>query len=51
VGTTQVSRHADSAAILFDWGETLISVPGMIHSAERHITCLRRLLERPSYAK
>jgi len=41
--TTQVSRHAESAAILFDWGETLISIPGMIYSAERHIACLRRL--------
>jgi len=38
-----VSRHAESAAILFDWGETLISIPGMIYSAERHIACLRRL--------
>jgi FMN phosphatase YigB (HAD superfamily) len=38
-----VSCHAESAAILFDWGETLILVPGMIHSAERHIACLQRL--------
>lgn len=36
-------RHAESAAILFDWGETLIAVPGMIHSAERHIACLRQV--------
>jgi len=48
--TTHVSRHAESAAILFDGGETLISVSGMIHSAARHIACLRRLLERQSYA-
>jgi len=41
--TTRVSRQAESAAILFDWGETLVSIPGMIHGAERHIACLRRL--------
>lgn len=38
-----MSRTARPAAILFDWGETLISIPGMIHSAERHIACVRRL--------
>jgi putative hydrolase of the HAD superfamily len=38
-----VSRQAESAAILFDWGETLVSIPGMLHSAERHMACLRRL--------
>jgi putative hydrolase of the HAD superfamily len=31
------------AAILFDWGETLVSVPGMIHSAERHLSCVERM--------
>lgn len=31
------------AGILFDWGETLVSVPGMIHSAERHLACVERM--------
>jgi HAD superfamily hydrolase (TIGR01549 family) len=30
-------------AVLFDWGETLVRIPGMIHSPERHIACLERL--------
>lgn len=42
---TDVSRQAGSAAILFDWGETLVSIPGMLHSAERHMACVRRLYE------
>src|SRR5215831_13640682 len=32
-------------AVLFDWGETLVRVPGMIHSPERHLGCLERLFE------
>jgi len=32
-----------AAGILFDWGETLVSVPGMIHSAERHLSCVERM--------
>lgn len=32
-----------AAGILFDWGETLVSVPGMIHSAERHLACVERM--------
>ena len=31
------------AAILFDWGETLVSVPGMIHSVERHLACVEKM--------
>lgn len=31
------------AAILFDWGETLVHIPGMIHSAERHLRCVERM--------
>ncbi|HJU22050.1 MAG TPA: HAD family hydrolase [Casimicrobiaceae bacterium] len=31
------------AGILFDWGETLVNVPGMIHSAERHLACVERM--------
>ena len=32
-------------AVLFDWGETLVHIPGMIHSPERHLGCLERLFE------
>lgn|SRR3990170_4292422 len=31
------------AAILFDWGETLVHIPGMIHSAERHLGCVEKM--------
>jgi HAD superfamily hydrolase (TIGR01549 family) len=30
-------------AVLLDWGETLVSVPSMVHSPERHIACLEQL--------
>src|ERR1700720_4391658 len=30
-------------AVLFDWGEILVHVPGMGHSPDRHIACLERL--------
>ncbi len=29
--------------ILFDWGETLVDVPGMIHSPDQHISCVEQL--------
>ena len=32
-------------AVLFDWGETLVRIPGMTHSPERHLSCLERLFE------
>lgn len=32
-------------AVLFDWGETLVRIPGMIHSPERHLACLKRSFE------
>lgn len=32
-------------AVLFDWGETLVRIPGMIHSPERHLACLKRSVE------
>jgi HAD superfamily hydrolase (TIGR01509 family) len=28
-------------AILFDWGDTLVRIPGMVHSREAHLSCLR----------
>jgi len=38
-----MSATRPAAAILFDWGETLVSIPGMIHSAERHLACVERM--------
>ena len=32
-------------AVLFDWGETLVRIPGMIHSPERHLACVKRSFE------
>lgn len=31
------------AAILFDWGETLVCIPGMIYSADRHLACVEKM--------
>lgn len=27
--------------VLFDWGETLVRIPGMVHSPEAHLACAR----------
>jgi HAD superfamily hydrolase (TIGR01549 family) len=32
-------------AVLFDWGETLVRIPGMIHSPEQHLACVKRSFE------
>jgi HAD superfamily hydrolase (TIGR01549 family) len=32
-------------AVLFDWSETLVRIPGMIHSPERLVACLEQLFE------
>lgn len=37
------NRRDVPAAILFDWGETLVRIPGMIHSAERHLRCVEKM--------
>lgn len=29
--------------VLFDWGETLMWVPGMIHDPDRHLACVQRI--------
>ena len=31
--------------ILFDWGETLMWIPGMIHDPDRHLACVERIYE------
>jgi hypothetical protein len=32
-------------AVLFDWGETLVRIPGIFHIPQRHVACLERLFE------
>src|SRR6185503_16290533 len=34
-------------AVLFDWGETLVLVPNMVNTIERHIACLEQLYWEP----
>jgi FMN phosphatase YigB (HAD superfamily) len=29
--------------VLFDWGETLMWIPGMIHDPDRHLACVERI--------
>ncbi len=31
--------------VLFDWGETLMWVPGMIHDPDRHLACVERIFQ------
>ncbi len=31
--------------VLFDWGETLMWIPGMIHDPDRHLACVERIYE------
>ena len=39
-------RRQDSRpVVLFDWGETLMWIPGMIHDPDRHLACVERIFE------
>ena len=31
--------------VLFDWGETLMWIPGMIHDPDRHLACVEQIFE------
>ena len=31
--------------VLFDWGETLMWIPGMIHDPDQHLACVERIYE------
>ena len=31
--------------VLFDWGETLMWIPGMIHDPDRHLACVERIFD------
>ena len=35
----------DRAVVLFDWGETLMWIPGMIHDPDRHLACVERIFD------
>lgn len=37
------ARPDDRPVVLFDWGETLMWVPGMIHDPERHLACVGKI--------
>lgn len=39
----ELPPDAQSPVVLFDWGETLMWIPGMIHDAERHLACVERI--------
>ena len=38
-------RGAPQPVVLFDWGETLMWVPGMIHDPQRHLACVEAVYE------
>jgi len=37
--------HTDARVpvVLFDWGETLMWIPGMIHDPDRHLACVDKI--------
>ena len=38
-------RDDQRPVVLFDWGETLMWIPGMIHDPDRHLACVERIYE------
>ncbi len=42
-GAASVAGLDPRPVVLFDWGETLMWVPGMIHDPERHLACVERI--------
>lgn len=41
-----IAQSSDTRpVVLFDWGETLMWVPGMIHDPDRHLQCVERIYE------
>jgi HAD superfamily hydrolase (TIGR01509 family) len=36
-------RPSRGGAILFDWGDTLVRIPGMIYSRDAHMACMREV--------
>ena len=40
------AQYSDNRpVVLFDWGETLMWIPGMIHDPDRHLACVERIYE------
>ena len=37
------AQRAEGPVVLFDWGETLMWIPGMIHDPQRHLACVERV--------
>ncbi|MBL8386083.1 MAG: HAD family hydrolase [Burkholderiales bacterium] len=35
----------DRPVVLFDWGETLMWIPGMIHDPDRHLACVEEIYD------
>jgi HAD superfamily hydrolase (TIGR01549 family) len=42
-GRPAAAPHDDRPVVLFDWGETLMWIPGMIHDPDRHLACVERI--------
>ncbi len=40
-----MSKVPPQPVVLFDWGETLMWVPGMIHDPQRHLACVESVFE------
>jgi HAD superfamily hydrolase (TIGR01509 family) len=43
----------DRPVVLFDWGETLVRIPGMVHTPDAHLACARSAFHaaiRPRFA-
>jgi putative hydrolase of the HAD superfamily len=39
------------STVLFDWGDTLIVIPGMLNAPEAHLACARRVFAEPAAAR
>jgi HAD superfamily hydrolase (TIGR01509 family) len=40
-----MTHSATRPVVLFDWGETLMWIPGMIHDPDAHVACLARVYD------
>ena len=40
-----VRGGTDRPVVLFDWGETLMWIPGMVHDPDRHLACVEVIYE------
>lgn len=43
---TAAARGTDTPVVLFDWGETLMWIPGMLLDPDRHLACVERVYAR-----